>query len=116
MTRRLLRNATFVPSAENVGSVSVCGPLATAGKRLPLAPLTSRTFLPSSYASCGAPAETTSLILAPASTFVPGPGSVRISSPFFFAENSLTFTGHEAGVGGRLRRLGDRPGRPARAA
>ena len=82
-----------MPSAENVGSFSVCEPLAIAGRRLPLAPLASSTFLPSSNVSCGKPPETSSLTFAPAASLVPAGGSVPISSPFFFAENWVTFSG-----------------------
>ena len=49
--------------------------------------------MPSSYTSFGKPPETMSLTFAPAASLVPGSGSVRISSPFFLPENSVTFSG-----------------------
>src|SRR5256885_10337916 len=56
-----------VPSAENVGSFSRFGPLATGSSGLPLAPLTSSTSLPLSNTSSGKPADTRTLTFAPAS-------------------------------------------------
>src|SRR5690348_16122752 len=83
----------WLASGLHVGSVFVLGPCTGAGSFLPLKPLTSWMLLPLSKSSCGKPADTNSVSVSPALSFVPDGGEVRKTVPLLAGENAWTSFG-----------------------
>ena len=105
--RRLLRKATFSPSAENVGSVSSCEPFATAGKRLAVGAVDEHHVLAVVVDQLREAAGDDELDLRAGGELGARARLGADQVALLLAGELGDLHGDEPGVGGRLRRLGD---------